>query len=295
MLDCLIIGGGPAGLTAAIYLARFRRQVMVIDDGQSRTSLIPVSHNFPGFPQGVTGDGLLRRLREQLAPYEVHCREGRVEALERAGDRFIARTTEGTIDARTVLLATGITDAGLDMARLEPAIRAGTVRLCPVCDGFEAIDKQVAVVARSDHAVGHALFLRTYTGHLTLVHVGKPDGLDDAARGQLADAGIQLIEGVTIDLEVDGTGPCVAVDGVRHGFDTVYPMFGCRPRAGLAETLGAKRDDKGELIVGAYQETTVPGLFAAGDVVSGLNQISVACGHAAIAACHIHHELPRAW
>ncbi|ESQ88619.1 hypothetical protein ABAC460_15115 [Asticcacaulis sp. AC460] len=295
MLDCLIIGGGPAGLTAAIYLARFRRRIAVVDDANSRARLIPVSHNFPGFPHGVTGDGLLLRLREQLAPYDVPRHDSRVEILSRHDDHFAAHTADQAFEAKTVILATGISDAGVDMQRLEPAIRDSTIRLCPVCDGFEAMDRRVAVVARTDHAIGHALFLRTYTADLTLVHVGEA-ALDQEGRGRLSDAGIRLVEGASVDIRIDDDGkPVVALDGTPHGFDMVYPMFGCRPRAGLAQALGAQSDEVGELTTDRYQETTVPGLFAAGDVVSGLNQISVACGQAAIAACHIHHKLPRAW
>jgi len=294
-LDCLIIGGGPAGLTAAIYLARFRRHVRVVDGGRSRAALIPLSHNLPGFPAGVTGDGLLRRLHEQLKPYDVPVTEGVVETLRRDGDLFVAELPGDSLAARAILLATGIADAGLLTPNWQAGIHSGALRLCPVCDAYEMIDKRVAVVARSENAVDHALFLRTYTADLTLVHVAEAGSLPDEDYARLKAAGIRLVETPDTAIAVDEEGRAtLTADGHDHHFDSIYPMFGCRPRSGLAQGLGAECDDEGKLVTDPYQQTSVPGLYAAGDVVSGLNQISVATGQAAVAATHIHHELSTA-
>ena len=109
MLDCLIIGGGPAGLTAAIYLARYRRQALVVDAGESRAALIPESHNYPGF-QGIAGPALLERLRAQARRYGAELRRGTVSALARDGDVFTAVADGERLRARTVILATGLVD-----------------------------------------------------------------------------------------------------------------------------------------------------------------------------------------
>lgn len=296
LYDCLIIGGGPAGLTAALYMARFRRSVAVIDNGRSRAGLIPLSHNFPGFPDGVTGPGLLGRLNEQLSGYEVARYDGLADSITCDEAGFAISFGAEPVLGRTVILTTGIADAGMETPNWAAAVATGALRLCPVCDAYEVIDKRVAVMARTDGAVAHALFLRTYTADLTLIHVMDDECLTTDQRNCLSDAGIALLESANAAVKVSGTGHAAAVvDGKEHVFDSIYPMFGCRPRAGLALALGARCDDAGKLVTDPYQQTSVPGLYAAGDVVSGLNQISVAVGQAAVAATRINVELPRRW
>ncbi|MDV6330852.1 NAD(P)/FAD-dependent oxidoreductase [Asticcacaulis sp. 201] len=290
--DCAIIGGGPGGLTAALYLARFRRNVVVIDAGDSRASLIPVSHNFPAFPNGVTGSSLLTRLHEQLAPYDIETVTGTVMALTNRGGDYAIDLESQTLAARFVIVATGIADHGMSEANWRAGIEAGGLRLCPVCDAYEVIDKAVAVIARTEHAAAHAAFLRDYTDRLTLYHVGDASAFNTNDTDALERLNIQIIHALDARVEVTADGRA----GIRHAgrlnpFDAVYPMFGCHPRNDLAKTLGADCDEEGKLITDIYQETTVPGLFAIGDVVSGLNQISVATGQAAIAATHVHHAL----
>ena len=107
-VDVLVIGAGPAGLTAATYLARFRRSVLVADGGEPRAAWIPVSHNMPGFPEGIGGDAILARMRLQAEEYGAQIQPVFVEALEQGGDGFIARFGDEPITARAVLLAAGV-------------------------------------------------------------------------------------------------------------------------------------------------------------------------------------------
>src|SRR5689334_20831808 len=108
--DCLVIGGGPAGLTAALYLARFRRRVLVVDAGKSRAARIPRSHNHPGFIDGISGPELLRTVRVQAERYGAMVIAGTVLSLQPSADGFVADTTVGTITALRIMLTTGITD-----------------------------------------------------------------------------------------------------------------------------------------------------------------------------------------
>jgi thioredoxin reductase (NADPH) len=291
--DCLIIGAGPAGLTAATYLARFHRRIAVVDGGKSRARWIPTSHNCPGFPSGVAGDALLDRLRAQAREYGVDIEHGHVARLERSDDGFVATAGDGTSwAASTVILATGIVDRMPAMPGLEEAIARNVVRLCAVCDAYEASDERIAVYAPVDVAIRHALFLRTFSRRVAVVRSepGEPD-MPSAADARAA--GVEVLPPST-ELRHDGRC-CVFTleDGSVHRFDTVYPVLGGDAQSQLAEGLGARVDDNRELVVDAQQQTSIDGLYAIGDIVSALNQIAVAVGHAAIAATAIHNRLPR--
>lgn len=295
MLDCLIIGAGPAGLTAAIYLARFRRRVLLVGAGASRAEVIPVTRNFPGFPNGVSGAALLSRLREQAAHYDVEIRRGRVEALTRQGDGFIARVGDETLSAATVVLATGIVDQHPNFPGLREATLEGLVRWCPICDGFEVQGQSVAILGSAKTALRHALFLRTYSNKLALLALEDSEGLDSSEIRQMEQAGIELITDPVVSFKAIPGERCVCIQlrsGADRRFDTLYPMHGCTVQAQLAAALGASCDNDGDLFVDEHQCTSVPGLYAIGDVVNAINQISVAIGHAAIAATAIHNRLP---
>lgn len=295
MLDTLIIGGGPGGLTAAVYLRRFRRNVLVIDKGNSRLGWIPVTHNFPGFPDGIQGLQLLTNLRDQLHNYEGRIVEGEVSALRREDDHFVATFQDDEVRSRTVLLATGIVDVGLPIENWREAVAAGAVRLCPVCDGYDVLDKRIAVVCSPKNPVGHALFMRNFSETVTLFGRDQEIELSEQDRRQLEEANIVHVTSPLRGISMSGAMHPIlnTEDGASHHFDVVYPMLGEAARSELAISLGARASDCNELIVDHHQCTTVPGLYAVGDVVRGLNQISVAAGHAAIAATRIHHLLPR--
>ncbi|HEY8538936.1 MAG TPA: NAD(P)/FAD-dependent oxidoreductase [Steroidobacteraceae bacterium] len=290
-LECAIVGGGPAGLTAAIYLARYRRRIVVFDKGDSRLALIPRSHNCPGYPHGIPGKELLGRLREQAEHYGVTIVPEEVTSIERTPDRFELRTSERDVASRLVLLATGIVDVQPQLEHLRTAIREGHVRLCPVCDGYEAIGKSVAVLGPAHKAIEKALFLRPYTDELT-VFLSEPSDIDDSQRHALDEAGIGLHDEVVADLAIDGDEIAVVLaDGSEHSIEVLYPALGSNVRSNLAVALGARCLDSGYLEVDAHQRTSIPGLYAAGDVVNELNQICVAMGHAAIAATDIYNCL----
>jgi len=291
-LDCLIVGAGPAGLTAATYLLRFHRRIAVVDAGNSRARWIPTSHNCPGFPLGVGGRELLSRLREQAEGYGAVVTAGRICTLARDGAGFVAGDAQGRRwGARHVLIATGIVDRMPEIDGLEVAIAAGRVRLCAVCDGYEASDERIAVYAPADAAIRHAGFLRTFSRSVTAIR--SEPGEPDAAHAKLADAaGIRLLPVPAAIRHRGDHCEVVLDDGTRLQFDTLYPALGSDAQAQLAGQLHASTDEAGELRVDAAMQTSVDGLYAIGDVVSALNQISVAVGHAALAASAIHNRLP---
>ena len=288
VLDCIVVGGGPGGLTAATYLARYRRSVRVFDTGCTRAGWIPKSRNCPGFPHGVGGEELLQRMRDQARKFGVDTLAEEVTALHRDADGFRIRHGDTELRARHVILATGCEDVTPQFDRLEAAIECGAVRMCPICDAFEAIDTTIAVYGPADKAASHARFLRTYSANVALVP--STDEIDEGTRAALARDGIELTP-VPASLVFDGTRCVFDLDGTPRAFDVLYPMLGLISRSSLAVGAGANCDEDGALIVDARQMTSVEGLYAIGDVVSALNQISVATGHAAIAATDVHNRL----
>ena len=292
-LDAVVIGAGPGGLTAAIYLARFHRRFVVLDGGDSRAAWIALSHNLPGFPRGLAGKVLLARLRIQARRFGAPLRKGRAEHLAVRDGLFEIGLKRGRLRARTVLLATGVVDKEPKLPDLERAIADGLIRICPICDGYEVSGRKLGVIGESAHGASEALFMRTYSAEVSLIHVGEPGTLPDADRLRLAEAGVPVIE--TPIQAVHREGGRIAAfslaDDSLHRFDALYSALGSSPQSGLAEQVGAALDGQGRLVVDDHQNTSVEGLYAAGDLVRGLNQITVAEAEAAIAATHIHNRL----
>ena len=298
-LDCLVIGGGPAGLTAALYLARFRRRVLVVDKGWSRAEWITKSHNVPGFPDGLCGSVLLENLRAQARLYGAVVETGVVDALLRDGNGlFSARVGPAILTARTVILATGVMENKPPVADLANAVKRGLIRTCPICDGYEHIGKHIAVLGNGEHAAAEALFLRTYTDKLSLFLIAtQTAALSQITQRKLEAGGIRLahVAAGTVGIGKDGVTIMSAEDGQTHRYDAIFSAFGTTAQTMLATGLGARTDECHRLFVDAHQATSVSGLYAAGDIVRGLNQISVAEGEAAIAATAVHNSLPKAF
>lgn len=293
LTDVLVIGAGPAGLTAAMYLARFRRSVLLVDAGQSRALRIPVTHNYPGFPSGISGLQLLHRLRQQALHYRVRVHDGTVESLSAAMGGFVAVLGDSVVLAKRVLLATGVVDKAPSLEGLKEADLAGRLRWCPICDGFEVRGEDVGVYSDARRGPDHALFLRTYTSRVTLFIDGDIEQLSNDVRRAMQTSGVRVVEEPIARVQA-GAGGGLNVQlrsGAELHFHTLYPMLGSITQDGLATALGAKCSG-GELLVDERQQTSVPGLFAAGDVVKALNQMSVGVGHAAVAATAIHNSLP---
>jgi thioredoxin reductase (NADPH) len=286
------VGGGPAGLTAATYLARYRRAASLMDDGESRAVLIPESHNYPGF-KGIAGTDLLKRLRDQALMYGAVLERGRVDTLDRAPDGgFIATSGVREIRARYVLLATGLIDEKPQIHGISDDGYREAIRFCPICDGYEATDRRIGVLGSLAAAGKKALFLRTYARELLLF---VTDEAQHASSDALTAAGV-IVAGRPVHVEPIGDKLTVTVEGgARYDLDVLYPALGCNVRSELATKLGAVCSETGNLKVDHHLRTTVAGLYAAGDVVTDLHQLTVATGHAAIAATDIHNELRPNW
>lgn len=287
--DAIVVGAGPAGLTAAIYLGRFRRRCIVLEDGHSRARWIPTSHNIPGFTAGVGGAEFLANLRLQAAQFGAEIRHHHVSGIGNQEGIFLLQTDAGTLRSRFVLLATGVRDHLPSIGGASEAVMRSLLRFCPICDAFEAIDKRIAVI--SDGALGEreGKFLKHYSNQITLLRLGgrgAADGPDAPDTDGIERISIQLP-----DVRIQEDGVTVSHARGERRFDVVYLALGCSPQNHLARMLHAGFDEQGALRVNAHQETSVPRLYAAGDVVRGLNQVVVAAAESAIAATDIHNKL----
>jgi thioredoxin reductase (NADPH) len=199
--------------------------------------------------------------------------------------------------SRTVLLATGVVDIEPDLPDLFHAVQRGLIRHCPICDGYEVTGENIAVLCPAGDPTTEALFLRTYSSRVTIISTCGPLDLTNERRAELDDAGVAVVESRIgqVVIEQDRIAKLVLQDGRELVFDTIYSALGTIPRADLAHQLGARRCDDGRVVVDDHQMTSVEGFYAAGDIVEGLNQISVAMGHAAVAATAIHNRLGRNW
>jgi thioredoxin reductase (NADPH) len=284
--DALIIGGGPAGLLAAVYLARFRRRVIVLDSGRSRAALIPRTRNAPGFPDGIEGPALLERLLLQATEYgaeRIAAKAERVCRQEEGG--FLVETEDARFTARTLLLATGVVNVEPSLQDHDAAVRKGLLRYCPICDAHEVIGKRVVIVGNSARSAAEMSFLRTYSDDVSIA------AANEEAAAVLIGAGCGPI-GVASQIAPEKHGLAITfADGRSEHFDTMYSCLGVRPQTALAEQLGVQLAQEKTIETDRRQRTNVDGIFAAGDVVHALDQIAVAFGHAAIAATAMHNFL----
>lgn len=295
-LDCLVVGGGPAGLTAAIYLSRYHLDIMVVDGGKSRASWIPTSHNHAGFPDGINGNELLSRMKEQAQLYGTRIESGQVTRIERNPEDglFTAEWGSGPVQARSVLLATGVTNRRppMDVSAHDDAMARGLIRYCPICDGYEVTDKNIGIIGTGERGTGEAMFLRSYSCDVTLI---APDGaheLSDVDRIRLGEAGVRIVEGPVTTIE-PGAQQIDVLAAERLTFDSVYPALGSDTHTQLASMLGATLTEDCCIAVDDHQRTSVDGLYAAGDVVHGLDQISHAMGEGGVASTTIRNDLAK--
>jgi thioredoxin reductase (NADPH) len=286
--DAIIIGAGPAGLTAAVYLGRYRRRCTVLEDGQSRARWIPTSHNIPGFTAGISGTEFLSALKDQALKYGAHLKRAQVTSLSVTDGIFALASDAGPLYSRYVLLATGVRDHLPAMEGATEAVLRSLLRFCPICDAYEAIDQRIAIIA--DGPLGHreAAFLSTYSNRITLLLVGSAG---EVPAEQAPSKSVETLRIRLSDLQVGEDQVTLFTPQGERSFDVMYLALGCNPQHDLARTLGAKCDEHGALVVNAHQETSVPGLYAAGDVVKGLNQVVIAAAESAIAATDIHNKL----
>jgi thioredoxin reductase len=276
--DVVVVGGGPAGLSAALWLCRYRRRTLVVDSGEQRNRWVDRSHGYLGSDPDTPSE-LLARARRDLGRYPEHARlEGRVSAIEQLGEGDFAVTTDtGVIRARRVLLATGIRDEFPDVDGFAEHYGADVFH-CPACDGYEAKGKPIVVFGWSEHVAGFALSLTTWASSVTVVTDGRRFEGDDRHHRALQAAEVPVLESVATAL-VGMRGRLESVrlrDGSTLPCTLAFFSIAHHPRTALAESLGCELDEDGHVMVDDEGRTTVAGVYAAGDLVPGLQLVPVA-------------------
>lgn len=289
--DVVIVGGGPAGLAAALTLGRARKRVLLCDGGPRRNAAATHVHNF------VTRDGTppeeMRRIgRAQLAPYpSVEIWDHRVDAIRGARDAFVVRTGTGEVEARRVLLATGMIDEPPPIAGMRE-LWGTSIFVCPYCHAWEVRDRRFGYLAASADALAFALLLRGWTRDVvafTNARFAVP--LDEQAR--FARAGVR-IEERPIERLVGDAGQLTAValaDGDAVAQDVLFAHPPQR-QVDVVRDLGLALDPAGYVIVDEVQrETSVPGVYAGGDLISPFQSAVLAAAAGARAAGALNHAL----
>lgn len=290
--DCVIVGGGAAGLSAALVLGRARRTTLLVDAGTQSNLAAASIGGLLGF-DGRPPTELYARGRDELLGYpSVECRTGTVTGARRDEGGFTVELSDGRpARARRVLLATGVDYLTTDIAGAQP-LWGTTVVHCPFCDGWELRDQPLAVLARGDKAVHAALLVRGWTDDLVVLTDG-PGGLGPSEVRQLSAAGIAVDERAVAGVEAqDGKLAAVAFDdGTRMARGGLVIATTLKRSSRLAEQLGAACHDSGPVVtdpidVDKLGRTTIPGLFAAGDVCTQTPQVAgaIAAGSAAATA-----------
>lgn len=292
MYDAIIVGGGPAGLSAALILGRCLRRVLVCDAGHPRNS---ASHALHGFltRDGIEPAELLRIAREQLRRYDsVELRAVEVTDASCFGDGFEVTLGDNTrLRCRKLLLATGVVDHLPEVAGIED-FYGRSVFHCPYCDGWEVRDQPLAVYGHGEHGRGLALELTAWSDDLVLCTDG-PAGLTAEDRGRLAKHSIQVREERIARLDgADGVlERIIFTNGETLARRAIFFSTGQSQRSDLSEKLGCAFTDKGAVQTGEYETTNVPGLYVAGDASRLMQLAIVAAAEGAQAAFAINTAL----
>jgi thioredoxin reductase (NADPH) len=289
--DVAVVGGGPAGLTSALYTTRLGHDTVVVDRGGGRAAMMQDTHNLIGITEETSGNEFLQTGREQVADYGGTFVRGFVSQIEERDAGFRLVTGDGDLTARRVVLATGFSDEHPD----PPMPRTGQgLHYCLHCDAYMFVDEPVAVMGTGEAAAHVAMIMLNFTDDVDLLTRGDEIEWSDETDAQLRAHPVDVIESEITGVENDDDGWLSAFefeDGERRAYRGSFPMYGSDYNADLADQLGLERNDDGTIAVDDHGRTSVDGVAAVGDITPGHNQIPVALGEGAKAGIGIHYDL----
>ncbi|KDS90667.1 thioredoxin-disulfide reductase [Halorubrum saccharovorum] len=291
--EIAVVGGGPAGLTTALYGARLGHETVLIDRGGGRAAMMADTHNVIGVPEETSGNEFLATGREQVQSYGGAFERGFVTDAERTDDdRFRLTTNDAEIRADRVVLATGFSDERPD----PPLPRTGRgLHYCLHCDAYMFVDEPVYVMGHGEAAAHVAMIMLNVTDDVDLLTRGEEPTWSDETAAQLEAHPVEVVREDVAGVENDpDSGWLEALefeDGTRREYRGGFPMYGSDYNTALAEGLGCDLTDGGEIDVDDHGRTSEDGVFAVGDITPGHNQVPVAMGQGAKAGLAIHKEI----
>jgi len=287
-----VVGGGPAGLTAAMYTTRLGLDTVLIDRGGGRAAMMQETHNVIGVTEDVSGMDFLGTALQQVTGYGADHVQATITDVERTDDgRFALSGGDVHVVADRVVLATGFADGRPD----PPAPRTGRgLHYCLHCDAYTFVDAPVYVMGTGNSAAFVAMIMLNFTDEVDLLLNGDDPTWDDEVGAQLRAHPVDVIEAAVTDVENDSEGWLAAMsfaDGTTRSYRGGFAMYGSDYNTDLAEQLGCDLTDDGTIAVDDHGQTSVDGVYAVGDVVPGHNQIPVAMGQGAKAGIDIYYDL----
>jgi thioredoxin reductase (NADPH) len=299
--DCAVLGGGPAGLSAAIYMGRMRRSVIVLDDQEGRSTWHQVNRNYLGFPDGIHATALREVGAMQASNYGVEFLQARATDVQMYGDgrerRFCIATRSGTVLSRTLIFATGVSDRFPEFEGSVECI-GKSMFWCIICDGYEATDKRIVVLGHNDRAACLALELLVFTPHVTLVSWDEPLDLSEQKLRTLREHSIPVHEcGCEVYHCARGQISAITLEnGTELELDMLFVAQSIEPNTELANKLNITLDENGYIMIDAEQNTNVEGVYAAGDVTKLHNhQVASAVHEGGMAAAAANYYLYEDW
>ena len=290
--EVIVVGGGIAGLSAAIYLGRARRDVIVVDSGHSMAKWEPVVQNYLGFPNGVGGEELLRNGRTQAKRYEVCFAQDEIKAVTARKSIFVLRGKRKSYRTKRLLLATGIFHLPPEIPGVKECL-GHSMFFCKDCDGYRVRGKRIAIVGSNNEAVEYALGMLDYSACVIVATNGKKPTWDKRHARWLEEYEIPVARHRIRDVE-HRKRRIRALDfaaGRTLKIDYLFTTRGDIFHNELARKLGAKVDSDGQIKVDQCMRTTVPRLYAAGCVTPANCQMIIAAGQGAAAAQAINRDL----
>jgi thioredoxin reductase len=290
--DAIIVGGGPAGLSAGMWLGRYRRRVLLFDAGNPRNEPAWAVHGYPGVVDPSPLE-LRRRLQQQALGEGVETREHEVVRIEGGKDQFVAHSSTGEVhSARRIILAYGLRDYLPDIEGLDE-LYGTSVFHCPDCDGPSFADTRIGVVGWNRYGAGLALYLRHFSPEITLLTHGRGLDLDHDDTALVRSSGIDIVAERVARVEGHGGNLTQAEFDSRDPLrlDAVFFHLGSEPRCELAEQLSCELDDDGYVIVDKGQETSAAGVHAIGDITGQPHLASIAAAEGVRAALAVHRSL----
>lgn len=292
--ESLVIGGGPAGLSAALYLARYDRTVALFDTGRGRSSWHQINHNYLGFPGGVPAKQLRELGRQQVEEYpQVTTLEYKIDRLERQNGEFIAYGQAGEWRGKTAIICTGVIDHYPHFDGWEEYV-GRSMFWCITCDGYGCRDARVVVVGNKNQAASEALQLRRFTHQLTVLTDSSDCEIDEKFQRRLQQAGIPLVhDKIASAIGKDGEFEALCTkSGQRIELEQLFCQHGATPIANLAEDVGVLLSREGYICTDVEQKTNVAGVYAAGDVTRlHSHQITTAVHEGGMAASAANYYL----